>query len=123
MATEGGGLVKRMPQQVQAANLMILQRRDDAVSEILAMATYVVIYVFEPVTKQWERKEVSCVCGGIGTGREGGENEETIVKEKEEQIRKVGVWGLVRGRVGCLCVCLCRYVPVMVGKAPFHMPQ
>jgi len=61
MATEGGGLVKRTPQQVQAANLMILQRRDDAVSEILATATYVVIYVFEPVTKQWERKEVSCL--------------------------------------------------------------
>jgi hypothetical protein len=72
MATEGGGLVKRTPQQVQAANLMILQRRDDAVSEILATATYVVIYVFEPVTKQWERKEVSvCVCAGVGTGRKG----------------------------------------------------
>ncbi len=56
---EGGGLVKRTPAQVQAANLMILQRKDEGVSEILATATYVVIYVFEPTTKQWERKEVS----------------------------------------------------------------
>jgi len=59
MATESGGLVKRTPQQVQAANLLILQRSDDAVSEILATATHVVIYVFAPATKQWERKEVS----------------------------------------------------------------
>lgn len=44
--------------QVQAQNLMILQRKDEAVSEILATATYVVIYVFEPKGKQWERKEV-----------------------------------------------------------------
>lgn len=58
MTEAGGGLVKRTPQQVQAANLMILQRKDEAVSEILATATYVVIYAFEPSTKQWERKEV-----------------------------------------------------------------
>lgn len=43
---------------MQAQNLMILQRKDEAVSEILATATYVVIYVFEPMGKQWERKEV-----------------------------------------------------------------
>jgi hypothetical protein len=67
---EGGGLVKRTPAQVQAANLMILQRKDEGVSEILATATYVVIYVFEPTTKQWERKEVSGVCavGGVDGG-------------------------------------------------------
>jgi len=94
MATEGGGLVKRTPQQVQAANLMILQRRDDAVSEILATATYVVIYVFEPVTKQWERKEVSCVCGKDwdrqGRRRERGED----CEGEEEQIRKVWCMGI-----------------------------
>lgn len=116
--------MKRTPQQVQAANLMILQRRDDAVSEILATATYVVIYVFEPVTKQWERKEVSCVCAvGIGTGRKGGENEEKILKDKEEQSRKVWYTGICLGRVRCLCVCLCRCVPVMVGKVSSHMPR
>lgn len=53
--------------QVQSQNLMILQRKDEAVSEILATATYVVIYVFEPKGKQWERKEVR-VCRGRGRG-------------------------------------------------------
>ena len=52
--------------QVQAQNLMILQRKDEAVSEILATATYVVIYVFEPKGKQWERKEVRARVG-VGT--------------------------------------------------------
>jgi hypothetical protein len=52
--------------QVQAQNLMILQRKDEAVSEILATATYVVIYVFEPKGKQWERKEVRGWIGRIG---------------------------------------------------------
>ncbi len=60
---------------------MILQRRDDAVSEILATATYVVIYVFEPVTKQWERKEVSCLRPGL---RAGDENEEDEILSDEK---------------------------------------
>jgi len=45
-------------QEQKLLNLRVLQRRDSAVTDILGQCNHVTLYVFEPITKKWDRKDV-----------------------------------------------------------------